>query len=189
MLTRLSLRLRIFLFFAVIALGGSALVITGLVIGYIRLGETHALNAFVIAGLVGVLAIGGLTTWVWVLFDEHVARPLERLAADLRARAHAAVERGESLLEDVVGRIRESAVDVAERAQGALERVRHRFLGRPLDSVPNALGEARAKTHVLPNDVPYGDADKADVSGLPLRLAFAVRPFDKAFLGQAGDRI
>jgi DNA polymerase-3 subunit epsilon len=94
MLTRLSLRLRIFLFFAVIALGGSALVITGLVIGYIRLGETHALNAFVIAGLVGVLAIGGLTTWVWVLFDEHVARPLERLAADLRARAHAAVDQG-----------------------------------------------------------------------------------------------
>lgn len=94
MLIRLSLRLRIFLFFALLALGGSALVIAGLIIGYIRLGETHALSAFVIAGLVAVFAIIGLTTWVWVLFDEHVARPVERLAADLRARAHADVDQG-----------------------------------------------------------------------------------------------
>lgn len=94
MLTRLSLRLRIFLFFALLALGGSALVIAGLIIGYMRLGETHALSAFVIAGLVAVFAIGGLTTWVWVLFDEHVARPVERLAADLRARAHSDVDQG-----------------------------------------------------------------------------------------------
>ena len=94
MFTRLSLRLRIFLFFALIGLGGSALVIVGLAIGYARLGEDHALSAFVIAGLVAVFAIGGLTTWIWVLFDEHVARPVERLAADLRARAHADVDQG-----------------------------------------------------------------------------------------------
>jgi len=94
MLTRFSLRLRIFLFFALLALGGSALVIAGLTIGYIRLGEAHALNAFVVAGLVAVFAICGLITWVWVLFDEHVARPVERLSADLRARAHASVDRG-----------------------------------------------------------------------------------------------
>ena len=94
MLTRLSLRLRIFLFFALIALGGAALVIGGLTIGYIRLNEPHALNSFVIAGLVAVFAIGGLTTWIWVLFDEHVARPVERLAADLRARAHSDVDQG-----------------------------------------------------------------------------------------------
>jgi DNA polymerase-3 subunit epsilon len=92
MFTNLSLRLRIFLFFAAIALGGSALVIGGLTIGYIRLGEDHALSAFVISGLVGVAAIIGLSTWVWVLFDENVARPVERLAADMRARAHADVE-------------------------------------------------------------------------------------------------
>jgi DNA polymerase-3 subunit epsilon len=101
MLTRLSLRLRIFLFFALLALAGSALVIAGLIIGYIRLGEPHALSAFVIAGLVAVFAIGGLTTWVWVLFDEHVARPVERLAADLRARAHADVDQG---IDPAIGR-------------------------------------------------------------------------------------
>ena len=69
MLSRLSLRLRIFLFFALLAFGGAALVIAGLVVGYTRLGEVHALSAFIIAGLIAVFAIGGLTVWVWVLFD------------------------------------------------------------------------------------------------------------------------
>jgi len=94
MFTNLSLRLRIFLFFAAIAIGGSVLVIGGLTIGYIRLGEDHALGSFMIAGLVGVLAIFGLSTWIWVLFDENVARPVERLAADLRAQAHTDIENG-----------------------------------------------------------------------------------------------
>ena len=92
MFTRLSLRVRVFLFFALLALGGSALVVAGLTIGYIRLGEDYAINSFIIAGVVAVLAIVGLSTWIWVLFDEHIARPIERLAADLRARAHADVE-------------------------------------------------------------------------------------------------
>jgi DNA polymerase-3 subunit epsilon len=53
MFTHLSLRLRIFLFFALLALGGAALLTAGLVIGYIRLGEDHALSAFITAGAVG----------------------------------------------------------------------------------------------------------------------------------------
>lgn len=92
MLTHLSLRLRIFLFFALLALGGSALTIGGLTLGYIRLAEPEALSSFIVAGVVACFAILGLTTWVWVLFDENVARPVERLAADLRARAHADVD-------------------------------------------------------------------------------------------------
>lgn len=92
MLTHLSLRLRIFLFFALLALGGAALLTAGLVIGYIRLGEDHALSAFITAGAVGVFAIIGLSAWVWTKFDEYVARPLEALAADMRARAHADVD-------------------------------------------------------------------------------------------------
>lgn len=92
MFTHLSLRLRIFLFFAFLALGGSALVIGGLTLGYMRLGEDQALSSFVIAGAVAVFAILGLCVWVWVLFDENVARPVERLAAEMRARAHTDVE-------------------------------------------------------------------------------------------------
>ncbi len=94
MLTHLSLRLRIFLFFALLALGGAALVVGGMVLGYMRLGDPDALPAFIVAGLVASLAIIGLTTWVWVKFDEHVARPVEQLAAEMRARAHADVETG-----------------------------------------------------------------------------------------------
>jgi DNA polymerase III subunit epsilon len=94
MFTRLSLRLRIFLFFALLALGGTVLTIAGLVLGYIRLGEAEALSSFVIAGLVASLAIIGLSLWIWVLFDENIARPVERLAADMRARAHADVSAG-----------------------------------------------------------------------------------------------
>ncbi|WP_071673853.1 3'-5' exonuclease [Nioella nitratireducens] len=92
MLTHLSLRLRIFLFFALLALGGSALTIGGLTLGFLRLAEPEALSSFIVAGVVACFAILGLTTWVWVLFDENVARPVERLAADLRARAHADVD-------------------------------------------------------------------------------------------------
>ncbi|MFW5655092.1 MAG: exonuclease domain-containing protein [Roseicyclus sp.] len=91
MFTTLSLRLRIFLFFAFLAVATSALAVAGLVLGYTRLGEDHALSAFVIAGFIAVLAIFALTTWVWTLFDENVAKPVERLAAEMRARAHADV--------------------------------------------------------------------------------------------------
>lgn len=92
MFTTLSLRLRIFLFFAFLAVTTSTLAVAGLVLGYVRLGEDHALSAFVIAGFIAVLAIFALTTWVWVLFDENVAKPVERLAAEMRARAHSDVD-------------------------------------------------------------------------------------------------
>ncbi|MDG4649569.1 exonuclease domain-containing protein [Roseibacterium sp. SDUM158017] len=92
MFTTLSLRLRIFLLFAVLATATSALAIAGLVLGYVRLGEDHALSAFVVAGFIAILAIFALTTWVWVLFDENVAKPVERLAGEMRARAHADVD-------------------------------------------------------------------------------------------------
>ena len=98
MFERLSLRVRIFLFFAFLALATSALAIGGLSLGYFRLGEAHALSAFMIAGLVAVAAIIGLTTWVWVMFDENVAKPVERLAAGLRVRAHAGGD--EEIIED-----------------------------------------------------------------------------------------
>lgn len=88
MFTKLSLRLRIFLFFAFLAFATSALALAGLTLGYVRLGEAHALSAFLIAGLIAILAIMALTTWVWVLFDENVAKPVERLAAEMRTRAH-----------------------------------------------------------------------------------------------------
>ncbi|MFP1643047.1 3'-5' exonuclease [Pontitalea aquivivens] len=89
---RLSLRLRVFLFFAALAAGNLAALGAGLWLGYRRLGDPAVLNAFVIGGTVAGFAILGLITWVWFLFDENVAKPIERLAGGMRARTHAEVE-------------------------------------------------------------------------------------------------
>jgi DNA polymerase-3 subunit epsilon len=89
---RLSLRTRVFLFFA--ALGAGAIVVTaaGLMLGY-RQAAGAAGSPFMTAGAVATFGILGLTAGIWLLFDENVAKPVERLAADLRARAHGGVTR------------------------------------------------------------------------------------------------
>ncbi|SIS58575.1 3'-5' exonuclease [Phaeovulum vinaykumarii] len=91
MIARLSLRLRVFLFFAALAAGNVAALGAGLYFGYHRLGDPSVLNGFIIGGATAGFAIIGLITWVWYLFDENVARPIERLAGGMRARAHADV--------------------------------------------------------------------------------------------------
>jgi DNA polymerase-3 subunit epsilon len=88
MLTHLGLRLRIFLFFALMAIGGTCLTWAGLGYGFWRLAEAEALSAFLTAGIIATLAIFGLSVWIWSLFDEHIARPIEQLAAEMRTRAH-----------------------------------------------------------------------------------------------------
>jgi DNA polymerase-3 subunit epsilon len=92
MFTTLSLRLRIFLFFAFLACATSGLAIAGLCWATSAWARITRSRHFVIAGVIAVLAIFALTTWVWVLFDENVAKPVERLAAEMRARAHADVD-------------------------------------------------------------------------------------------------
>lgn len=93
MLGTLSLRLRVFLFFAFVA-GGAVMAVAGaLFLGYRQLGNAEALSAFVTSGAVAGFVILSLVTWVWLLFDENVAKALENLATDMRARAHADVER------------------------------------------------------------------------------------------------
>ena len=91
-LDKLSLRLRIFLFFALLGLGGLVLVSVGLFVGYRQIGDPGALGGFLFAGVVAGFAVLALTTWIWVLFDEHVARPVDRISAELRARAHAGID-------------------------------------------------------------------------------------------------
>lgn len=92
MFTQLSLRLRVFLFFLLIAAGGLAALVAGLWLGHARVQDTSVLDGFVFAGVVAGLVFLGLTAGVWLLFDENVAKPIERLAATLRARAHAGTE-------------------------------------------------------------------------------------------------
>ncbi len=93
MFTRLSLRLRIFLFFCLMAAGGAALAGGALYLGWSR-GEAGLPSApFVTAFSAFAFLNTGLALLIWLLFDEHVAKPITRLAADLRLRAHSGVER------------------------------------------------------------------------------------------------
>ncbi|PJF07894.1 exonuclease domain-containing protein [Pseudorhodobacter sp. MZDSW-24AT] len=88
MLLRLSLRLRLFLLFAGLAAVVLAALVTGLVLGYQRLGDAAALDAFVQSGVVAAFASLGGLAWVWYLFDLNVAKPIDQLAGALRVRAH-----------------------------------------------------------------------------------------------------
>ncbi|MEX0303547.1 MAG: exonuclease domain-containing protein [Leisingera sp.] len=126
MLTRLSLRLRIFLFFCLLALGGIAVTGGALWLGYTRAGQPGLMDAFLFSGLLSSFAILGLCAAVWLLFDENVAKPIERLAAGMRARAHAGVSReldihgarylGDlaSAAEGLAGQLGASALNAAE---------------------------------------------------------------------------
>ncbi|MBY6065898.1 3'-5' exonuclease [Leisingera aquaemixtae] len=91
--TRLSLRLRIFLFFCLLALGGIAVTTGALWLGYSRSGHPELTDAFLFSGLLSGFAMLGLCAGIWLLFDENVAKPIERLAAGMRARAHAGVNK------------------------------------------------------------------------------------------------
>lgn len=88
---RLSLRIRVFLFFCLIAAACISGVWAALWIGYGRAGNPTLLDAFVFVGALSLFAILGVCAGIWLLFDENVAKPIERLAAGLRARAHGGV--------------------------------------------------------------------------------------------------
>lgn len=92
MFTSLSLRLRIFLFFCLIGVGGAALVLLAIYVGYQRSLGGDILSAFVFTGMLSGFGLLALTAGIWLLFDENVAKPIERLAATMRTRAHAGVE-------------------------------------------------------------------------------------------------
>lgn len=85
---RWSLRLRMFLFFVFLASSAIAAVGLGLVLGYNKLGTPAALDAFVFAGIIAGFAILAVLAWVWMLFDEHIAKPIGALSGALLASAH-----------------------------------------------------------------------------------------------------
>ncbi|WP_299592763.1 3'-5' exonuclease [uncultured Tateyamaria sp.] len=92
MLTRLSLRLRIFLFFCLVALGGAGLAAASLYVGWARAETSSPGGPFVTAFVHFALLNTGLAAVIWFLFDENIAKPINALAADLRLRAHSGIE-------------------------------------------------------------------------------------------------
>nr|WP_321507161.1 exonuclease domain-containing protein [uncultured Celeribacter sp.] len=86
-----SLRLRVFLFFVLLAVVAIVAVTGGLYLGYARLGLPEASDGFVFAGAIASFAILAVTVWIWLMFDENVAKPIQRLSGGMLARAHADV--------------------------------------------------------------------------------------------------
>ncbi|WP_428515743.1 exonuclease domain-containing protein [Roseovarius sp.] len=93
MLSRLSLRLRIFLFFCLLATGAVALAGAALWFGWSRAEGTLPAAPFLTALIVFALLNTALLTGVWLLFDENLAKPIQMLSANLRLRAHSGVDK------------------------------------------------------------------------------------------------
>lgn len=126
-LQRRSLRLRIFLFFAALAGGAALALVAGLYGGYAHNPQPAALDAVIIGGVVAGAAIMGLIAGIWLLFDENVAKPIERLAGELRARTHTHIT---AELEDMTAR------HLGDLAPAATALMRH------LNEARNELAEA-----------------------------------------------
>ena len=132
MIGRLGLRLRILLFFALMAVGVALAIGLGLWAALARSEVPEATPVAVQAGLIAGFLSLGLITGVWYLFDTNVARAIERLAAAIRARAHAEVDNG-------LVREAESARYLGDLAPAA------EAVTRQLAQTRNALAEAIAR--------------------------------------------
>ncbi|MBM7068716.1 3'-5' exonuclease [Actibacterium sp. 188UL27-1] len=83
-MTDLSLRLRVFLFFCLIGLGGVAIILIAVQLGFRQLDDPEAFSAFATVAIGSTFGLLALATFVWRLFDENVSKPIERLAAQFR---------------------------------------------------------------------------------------------------------
>lgn len=88
----MSLRLRIFLFFAALGVGSVAAIAAAAWFVARRAGSAETVSALVQAGLLGGVLAVLMVAWVWLLFDINVARAIEALASAMRVRAHASVD-------------------------------------------------------------------------------------------------
>ena len=126
MLNRLSLRLRVFLIFAGLALGWLAVLGTGLVVAWRRLEQAghmpETMAALLSAAAIGVFGALALVVWVWFLFDQNVARPIETLAGGLRTGAAPDSTEGRYLA-DLAPAAREAADARARSAEALAEAV------------------------------------------------------------------
>ena len=88
MLENWSLRRRVFLFFALIGLAGAVAIAAAMVLAAIRIGP-DATKHLALFGSLAAFTVMGLCYWVWRLFDDNMARPIEEIVGDVRATVHA----------------------------------------------------------------------------------------------------
>lgn len=182
MLRHLSLRLRVFLIFAGLAAGLLGVLALGLFVAARRLlppgaGDLGAAlpdtgAALIAAGAIGVFGTLGLVVWVWFLFDQHVARPIETLAGGLRTGA--APDRDEGrYLADLAPAARASAEAQLRAAEALAERVQAHVeeLVREkafLESVLSDIGAVALVTDADERVIFFNAAARAQLPGLVL---------------------
>lgn len=161
-LSALSLRVRIFLFFAALAGGLLAALVGALWFAYARLADPALANAFVQVGLLAGMAIVGGLAWVWSLFDAHVAKPIDILAGALRARAH--TDAGVTL----DGRIAQHLGDLAPAARAAAARLdeTQSALAMAVARETTRLATEKARLETLLADVPVAVLLVTEAHGL-----------------------
>lgn len=152
MLARLSLRIRVFLFFAALGLGALVALAVGLSMGYRRLSQPEALDAFVQGGVVAGFVILGLVVWVWFLFDTNVAKPIDILSGALRARAHSDVT------SDMDVAIARYLGDLAPAVTAAAQRLAETrsALAESVMRETQRLSQEKSRLEALLSDVPVG---------------------------------
>lgn len=152
MLHALSLRVRIFLFFAALAFGSIAALIVALMLGYFHAGNGSGAAGYIQAGLFAAFAILGLLAWIWLLFDAHVAKPIDQLSGALRARAHGKVS--DEIGTDIARYLGDLAPAAAAAAQSLGET--RSALAEAVARETHRLASEKSRLETLLSDVPLG---------------------------------
>ena len=152
MLMRLSLRTRIFLFFAALGLGALCLLGLGLWLGWSRAALPEASGGFVQAGVLAGFGILGLVAWVWSLFDSKVAKPIDSLAGALRARAHTHMT---AEMDAAIARYLGDLAPAATAMAQSLSETRT-ALAKAVARETTRLTDEKARLEALLSDVPVG---------------------------------
>lgn len=152
MLTNLSLRLRVFLFFAALAIGALVALGIALTLGYRRLGDPATISAFIQGGVFAGFMIVGMVVWVWFLFDANVAKPIDILSGALRARVHSDVT---SEMDVAIARYLGDLAPAATAAAHRLAETRN-ALAESVMRETQRLSEEKSRLEALLSDVPVG---------------------------------
>ncbi|MFA8443609.1 exonuclease domain-containing protein [Yoonia sp.] len=177
-MTHLSLRLRVFLFFCLIGIGGIAVVLGALVLGYRQLGVPEAFSAFTTVAITAGFGILALATFVWRLFDENISKPIEALAAQIRVRADSGIdtvldEKAAKYLGDLgpaahaishkLGEASQATAETVAQRTGRLERQRAQLL-RILSDIPVAVIVATPDDQIVLYDGQAADLMEQEAS-------------------------
>ncbi len=133
-----SLRRRVFLFFALIACGAAIAIGAGMWFAAARIGEGAGPPLVLFGGGAG-FAIVLLTMWVWRMFDENVAIPIQALGRQLETQAHSVADADKLVTRRAkyLGPLAGGAEDIANALSRAREEVE--------DEVERAVAEADRK--------------------------------------------